>query len=111
MVQAVRQTFTSPTLTPPKPTTPRAPEPTSCSSATDPAPEPPVEEVPVETEVSEEELEKRIGEWKEIALFLRRNVVQGEQGDDGSFRMSSLSCFRRSFILETNDRSESYERY
>jgi hypothetical protein len=111
MVQAVRQTFSSPTLTPPKPTTPRAAEPTSCSSAAAPAPEPLVEEIPAETEVSEEELEKRIGEWKEIALFLRRNVVQGEQGDDGSFRMSSLSCFRRSFRLETNDRSESHERY
>ena len=86
MVQAVRQTFASPTLTPPKPNTPRAPEPTSCSSA--PAPPPPVEETPVEEEVSEAELEKRIGEWKEIALFLRRNVVQGEQGEDGTFRMS-----------------------
>jgi complex III assembly factor LYRM7 len=86
MVQAVRQTFISPTLTPPKPTTPRAAEPTSCSSA--PTPPPPVEETPVEEEVSEAELEKRIGEWKEIALFLRRNVVQGEQGEDGSFRMS-----------------------
>jgi hypothetical protein len=86
MVQAVRQTFISPTLTPPKPTTPRAAEPTSCSSA--PTPPPPVEETPVEEEVSEAELENRIGEWKEIALFLRRNVVQGEQGEDGSFRMS-----------------------
>ena len=37
--------------------------------------------------MTEHELEKRIGEWKEIALFLRRNVVQGEQGEDGSFRM------------------------
>ena len=33
-----------------------------------------------------EDIEKRIGEWKEIALFLRRNVVQGERGDDGSYR-------------------------
>jgi complex III assembly factor LYRM7 len=86
MVQAVRQTFISPTLTPPKPSIPRAAEPTSCSSA--PTPPPPVEETPVEEKVSEAELEKRIGEWKEIALFLRRNVVQGEQGEDGSFRMS-----------------------
>jgi hypothetical protein len=82
-------------LTPPKPTIPRAPEPTSCSSA--PPSEPtPVEEEVVETEenVSFEDLEKRIGEWKEIALFLRRNVVQGEQGQDGAFRESSLvpSC-------------------
>jgi hypothetical protein len=50
----------------------------------------------VETEqnVSFEDLEKRIGEWKEIALFLRRNVVQGEQGQDGAFRELSLipSC-------------------
>jgi len=91
MVQAVRQTFISPTLTPPSPTTPRAAEPTSCSSA--PAPPPPVEETPVEEEVSEAELEKRIGEWKEIALFLRRNVVQGEQGEDGSFRMSPFFIF------------------
>lgn len=86
MVQAVRQTFSSPTLTPPKPSTPRAPEPISCSSAA--TPPPPVEEVPVETEITEEELAKRIGEWKEIALFLRRNVVQGEQGEDGAFRKS-----------------------
>jgi hypothetical protein len=112
MVQAVRQTFISPTLTPPKPTTPRAAEPTSCSSA--PTPPPPVEETPVEEEVSEAELEKRIGEWKEIALFLRRNVVQGEQGEDGSFRMSPF--FRPGFfpscaVLDANDRSESYGRY
>ena len=45
----------------------------------------------MEEEVSEVELEKRIAEWKEIALFLRRNVVQGEQGEDGSFRMSPTS--------------------
>jgi len=89
MVQAVRQTFISPTLTPPKPSTPRAAEPTSCSSG--PVPPPPVEDKPVEEEVSEVELEKRIAEWKEIALFLRRNVVQGEQGEDGSFRMSPTS--------------------
>ena len=89
MVQAVRQTFISPTLTPPKPSTPRAAEPTSCSSG--PVPPPPVEETPVEEEVTEAELEKRIAEWKEIALFLRRNVVQGEQGEDGSFRMSPTS--------------------
>jgi hypothetical protein len=94
MVSAVRQTFISPTLTPPKPNTPRAPEPTSCSSASDPTPPPPVQETPVETEenVSYEDLEKRIGEWREIALFLRRNVVQGEQGEDGSYRMSYLLC-------------------
>jgi len=89
MVSAVRQTFTSPTLTPPKPTTPRQAEPTSCSSAT--APPPPVEDIQVEeTDISAEELEKRIGEWKEIALFLRRNVVQGEKGEDGSYRTFSL---------------------
>ena len=87
MVSVVRQTFTSPTLTPPKPTTPRQAEPTSCSSASEPAPPPPVEEVKEEEkDISADELEKRIAEWKEIALFLRRNVVQGEQGEDGSYR-------------------------
>lgn len=87
MVSAARDTFLSPTLTPPKPATPRAPEPTSCSSASTPPPPPPVEVTPeVETDVTYEELEKRIGEWKEIALFLRRNVVQGEQTEDGSYR-------------------------
>jgi hypothetical protein len=86
MVSAVRQTFLSPTLTPPKPTTPREPEPTSCSSASTPPP-PPVEDVQEsERDVTPEDIEKRIGEWKEIALFLRRNVVQGERGDDGSYR-------------------------
>jgi len=109
MVQAVRQTFISPTLTPPSPTTPRAAEPTSCSSA--PAPPPPVEETPAEEEVSEAELEKRIGEWKEIALFLRRNVVQGEQGEDGSFRMSHFFTFPFLVFYLANDRSESYGRY
>jgi len=115
MVQAVRQTFISPTLTPPKPTTPRPAEPTSCSSA--PTPPPPVEETPVEEEVSEAELEKRIGEWKEIALFLRRNVVQGEQGEDGTFRMSCSPFllpprfFHCDIVLGANDRSESYGRY
>jgi complex III assembly factor LYRM7 len=98
MVQAVRQTFISPTLTPPKPSTPRAPETKSCSSA--PTPPPPVEETPVEEEVSEAELEKRIGEWKEIALFLRRNVVQGEQGEDGTFRMSPFLLFSHLLVIE-----------
>lgn len=69
----------------------------------------------VESEISEEELEKRIGEWKEIALFLRRNVVQGEQGEDGAFRMSSLSslliCYKAVRWSETKDRSESHGRY
>lgn len=87
MVSAVRETFLSPTLTPPKPATPRTPEPTSCSSASVPPPPPPVEDTQAaETEVTYEELEKRIGEWKEIALFLRRNVVQGEKTEDGSYR-------------------------
>lgn len=48
-----------------------------------------------------EELEKRIGEWKEIALFLRRNVVQGEKGEDGSYRASSpppSSCRQDFFV-------------
>jgi hypothetical protein len=80
-------------LTPPKPTTPRQAEPTSCADAASPPPQPPsppVEEITVEETVTYEELEKRIREWKEIALFLRRNVVQGEKGEDGSYRMSCL---------------------
>lgn len=89
MVSAVRQTFLSPTLTPPKPTTPREPEPTSCGSASTPPAPPPTEDVQEsEKDVTPEDIEKRIGEWREIALFLRRNVVQGERGEDGSYRMS-----------------------
>jgi hypothetical protein len=107
MVSAVRQTFTSPTLTPPKPTTPRQAEPTSCSSAT--APPPPVEDIQVEeTDISAEELEKRIGEWKEIALFLRRNVVQGEKGEDGSYRTFPFFLLHK---VELMVRSESYSRH
>jgi hypothetical protein len=86
-------------LTPPKPTTPRQAEPTSCADAASPPPPPPVEEVTEEETVTYEELEKRIGEWKEIALFLRRNVVQGEKGEDGSYRMSIFSSLSWSGMI------------
>ena len=46
---------------------------------------------PVEETISEEEIAKRIKEWKEVALFLRRNVVQAEQDEGGSYRELSIS--------------------
>ena len=87
---SVRATFSSPTLTAPGPSRPRAPpEPTSCSSGPVPAESETSTEAAVDL-TSEVELQKRIDEWKEVALFLRRNVVQGVKDDTGAYRMSSL---------------------
>lgn len=33
-----------------------------------------------------DELIKRLGEWKEVAAFLRRNVVQGRMDENGTYR-------------------------
>ncbi|ORY28515.1 hypothetical protein BCR39DRAFT_535059 [Naematelia encephala] len=47
-------------------------------------------EAPLQLEsesLSEEELAKRIQGWKEVALFLRKNVVQGEKDEQGNWRL------------------------
>lgn len=59
LINAVRPTFESPTLT-------------------DPAkPPPPPLEGPAPDLSAPEEIAKRIQEWQEVAVFLRKNVVQG----------------------------------
>lgn len=69
-VAAIRPTFMSTTLT-------------------DPAKPPlqPLEGPPVDFAAAEE-IQKRIGEWKEVASFLRKNVVQGRQDESGTFSES-----------------------
>ncbi len=69
-IAAVRPTFQSATLT-------------------DPAKPPvqPLEGPPVDF-AAPEEIQKRIGEWKEVAEFLRKNVVQGRQDETGTFSES-----------------------
>lgn len=67
LLTALRATFYSPTLTPP----PSA----SLPSA-----------IPISEEsVGVDEIVKRITEWKELARFLKKNVVQGVKGDDGAW--------------------------
>lgn len=96
LTTALRQTFSSPTLTTPgSPSSSRQPDPpTSCSGSLSSTTTTPssasssalqAEESTLDPS-SPEELSKRIEEWKEIALFLRRNVVQGELKGDGSYR-------------------------
>lgn len=86
----VRKTFRSPTLTPPEPSSSRAPPPpTSCSGGSAPAePVPESSNSGASGEVTEEEIAKRIEEWREIAVFLRRNVVQGVQDESGAYSAS-----------------------
>lgn len=72
--QTARGAFSSPTLVVPAASTPD-------SAVT--APE--AEEAPV----SIEELQKRIEEWNEIAAFLRKNIVQGEKDESGSYSEST----------------------
>ncbi|KAL1412936.1 hypothetical protein Q8F55_000685 [Vanrija albida] len=69
MVTTVRGVFLSPTLTGARP------------------PPPPLEgEAPDLS--SEAELAKRIAEWNEVALFLRRNVVQGRLDEaSGTYKL------------------------
>ncbi|KAK4687768.1 hypothetical protein P7C73_g2348, partial [Tremellales sp. Uapishka_1] len=90
LLTALRHTFSSPTLATPPPSSS-----TSAETAANPAPDFPgfgpktePEPVVVDTKVSEEELASRIDEWKEIAVFLKRNVVQGELDEGkGSFKL------------------------
>ena len=92
----IRTTFASPTFTPPSnvsdPTAKPEPEPCPCAGPSSPLPSSskltePTQAV-VEESVSPEVVAKRISEWREVAVFLRRNVVQGEQDANGSFRES-----------------------
>ncbi|ORX40167.1 hypothetical protein BD324DRAFT_648769 [Kockovaella imperatae] len=84
----IRMTFASPTLTPPAhisdPSAKPEEEPCPCNEH---PPEPKAAASSSSTHISTEEIAKRISEWKEVALFLRRNVVQGEQDESGSFRL------------------------
>ncbi|KIR57282.1 hypothetical protein I315_00447 [Cryptococcus gattii Ru294] len=67
--QALRATFSSPTLTPP---------PSASSSSA----------IPISEEsVGVDEIVKRITEWKELARFLKKNIVQGVKGDDGAWKL------------------------
>ncbi|WWD18393.1 hypothetical protein CI109_102843 [Kwoniella shandongensis] len=63
LITALRSTFSSPTLTPP----------TSQTTTDQP--------------IGEAEISKRIEEWKEAAVFLRKNVVQGEETGDGTWKL------------------------
>ncbi|RSH88152.1 uncharacterized protein EHS24_000679 [Apiotrichum porosum] len=75
MVVAVRETFASPTLTRPGAELP----PPTLNEATG---------EPIVVDLSSpEELQKRINEWNEVATFLRRNVVQGRQDDQGVYKL------------------------
>ncbi|KAK8858505.1 hypothetical protein IAR55_002732 [Kwoniella newhampshirensis] len=67
LISALRSTFQSPALSPPIESTP------SSTDAT--------------AQIGQEEIAKRIEEWKEAAVFLRRNVVQGEEQNDGSWKL------------------------
>ena len=69
MDMAVRQTFSSPTLT--SPYSPPSPEEAS-------------------KELTEADYAKKLQDWVEVAQFLRRNVVQGEMDETGSYRKSLL---------------------
>lgn len=66
-VGAIRPTFLSPTLT--NPSKPQVQ---------------PLEGPPVDFDAPEE-IQKRINEWKEVAEFLRKNVVQGRLQENGSY--------------------------
>ncbi|WWC96005.1 hypothetical protein V866_002872 [Kwoniella sp. B9012] len=76
MLSVLRQTFSSPSLTPPQPGS------AELRSSPDATFQPVVEE-----QVEEGEIQKRIEEWKETAQFLRKNVVQGVQDEDGTWKL------------------------
>ncbi|BEI86297.1 hypothetical protein CcaverHIS002_0605840 [Cutaneotrichosporon cavernicola] len=46
----------------------------------------PLEGPPVDF-AAPEEIQKRVSEWKEVASFLRKNVVQGRQDETGTFKL------------------------
>ncbi|WVQ80715.1 hypothetical protein IAT38_002820 [Cryptococcus sp. DSM 104549] len=69
MLNTVRATFLSPTLTPPQATPPTSDGTPDVQTAT------------------EEDLAKRINDWKDVARFLRQNVVQGEQTPEGNWKL------------------------
>ncbi|EIW73650.1 hypothetical protein TREMEDRAFT_24381 [Tremella mesenterica DSM 1558] len=74
----LRQTFSSPTLTPPSQL------PQSSASRMKPDSQP-------QSTSKFEELNQRIEEWKEVALFIRKNVVQGVKDEQGTFRLRLTS--------------------
>ncbi|WWD04768.1 hypothetical protein V865_002839 [Kwoniella europaea PYCC6329] len=76
MLSVLRQTFSSPSLTPPQPG----------SAELRSSPEATFQPI-VEEQVEEGEIKKRIEEWKETAQFLRKNVVQGVQDEDGTWKL------------------------
>lgn len=91
MVVAVRETFASPTLTRPGAELP----PPTLNEATG---------EPIVVDLSSpEELQKRINEWNEVATFLRRNVVQGRQDDQGVYS-ESWQCFHEPQVRDEERR-------
>ncbi|OCF55016.1 hypothetical protein L486_07672 [Kwoniella mangroviensis CBS 10435] len=76
MLSVLRQTFSSPSLTPPQPG----------SAELRSSPEATFQPI-IEEQVEESEIQKRIEEWKETAQFLRKNVVQGVQDEDGTWKL------------------------
>ncbi|WWC62460.1 uncharacterized protein I303_105056 [Kwoniella dejecticola CBS 10117] len=77
MLSILRQTFSSPTLKPPASGSAELASPSKASF--DPIVE--QDQIPIE------ELTKRIEEWNEAAKFLRQNVVQGVQDEDGTWKL------------------------
>ncbi|WVQ72834.1 hypothetical protein IAR50_002395 [Cryptococcus sp. DSM 104548] len=73
LLTALRATFSSPTLTPPP----------SASAEGSPAKVPIVQE----ESIGRDDVARRINEWKDVAKFLRKNVVQGVKSDDGVFKL------------------------
>ncbi|WWC88769.1 uncharacterized protein L201_003682 [Kwoniella dendrophila CBS 6074] len=78
MLSVLRQTFSSPSL--------KAPAAGSAElrSSPDATFKPIIEET---STVTDEEIKQRIDEWNEAAKFLRQNVVQGVQDDDGTWKL------------------------
>ncbi|WVR06277.1 hypothetical protein IAU60_003307 [Kwoniella sp. DSM 27419] len=92
MLTAVRQTFSSPSLTPPAPASASSSSSSSSSSspsvsATSPSQQAP----PLVEDIPEEEVAKRIEEWHAAARYLRSNIVQGVQSDQGTWKLRVTS--------------------
>ncbi|WRT67691.1 uncharacterized protein IL334_004663 [Kwoniella shivajii] len=77
MLSVLRQTFSSPSLTPPSPGSAELSTPSKASF------DPIIEQ----DKVKEDEIQQRIQEWNEAAKFLRQNVVQGVQDQDGTWKL------------------------